>query len=149
MNKIDFIPKTIEDHPIPLVDILIDKQNIIELLKQYELPFARKEGSPNIAGGYLGLSAKSLYHQLTRDVSKGWPKGDRCILTCNDCLEDGCWPMFLTVEETENEIIWKDFQQPHRGKHSKVYWDYSKFGPFVFDKTEYEKKLPELKGMLI
>ena len=54
MNKLDFeIRKdVINDYTTFSTQIMIDGKNLIDSLKDYELPLAKKEGSKNIAGAY-------------------------------------------------------------------------------------------------
>ena len=129
-----------------IVEIFIDGVNLIDLLKEYELPYAEREGSPQIAGAYVGLAPQVLYRQLTRNVSEGWPESKRNIYACSSCHEEGCWPMFITIKTQGDQVIWEEFEQPHRKVHSKVSaWNYSGFGPFVFEKSAYLQAVESLK----
>ncbi len=109
------------------IDIYINGVNIVEMLRKYEKDFA---GS--IAGGYSGVDNYEFHH-----IKEGKPRrkdGDFDILAC-ECGELGCWNFVANIEETEDSVIWKNFKQPRRD------WDYSDFGPFVFDRKEYKKKI--------
>ena len=39
-----------------VVAIWVNGRNLLEIVREIEMPFAIKEGHPNIAGGYVGLS---------------------------------------------------------------------------------------------
>ena len=112
------------------VDIYINGVSFVESLKIYEKPFAGK-----LAGGYSGIDNYEFDH-----VKKGIPimeDGKFDILTC-DCGELGCWSFEAKITESDDSIIWSDFEQPRRD------WDYSNFGPFVFDKDDYKEKMSKV-----
>lgn len=146
MDKLEFKieQKESDDRKIPAVNIFINGKNLIEMLKEYELPFATKEGSPDIAGGYAGMYPKDfLYWYLTA----AWlGDGVHSILTCAGCGEVGCWPMMVTVTEDNDKVKWSNFHQPHRGPESKAsFWDFSNFPSFEFSKENYQTELNKLK----
>ena len=60
------------------------------------------------------------------------------ILGC-ECGEVGCWPLQCRIQVEGNEVVWDQFRQPHRDVR-----DYSEFGPFVFDGTQYRNALSKL-----
>lgn len=133
------------NYQIKTVIIYINEQNLIDLLKIYELPFAKKEGFENIAGGYDGISAETLLIHLTNpnefDIDEN---GKVSILEC-ECGCDGCWPMKTKIIELKDKIIWTDFEQPNRTIGSHNFWDYTNFGQFTFDKNNYYEQLDKLK----
>ncbi len=123
------------------VTILINGRDIVELLKHYELPFAKKEGSESIAGAYDGLSPEALFSHLTKpdeyDIDED---GKVSILEC-ECGCEGCWPMKVKVVDLGDKVVWTDFEQPHRTRDGYTFWDYTDFGQFVFDKNNYREQL--------
>ncbi|WP_299335033.1 hypothetical protein [uncultured Psychroserpens sp.] len=128
--------------------ILIDGTDLIVLLSEFEKPFAKKEGCPDIAGQYGGLNPRTLYKNLlnlTDNSNSNNNKSD--ILDC-DCGVWGCWAFMTKIENVNNKIIWTDFEQLHRGKDSHNHWNYSKFGPFEFNKSEYNSELEKLRNQL-
>lgn len=136
--------KESDGEKIPAVNIFINDKSLIEMLKEYELPFATKEGHPDIAGGYAGMTPDDfLYWYLSAD----WPgDGIHSILTCSGCGEVGCWPMMVSVTDKGDSIIWEKFHQPHRGPESKAsFWDFSNFPTFEFRKDNYESEINKLK----
>jgi hypothetical protein len=142
MNKLDFeiSEDVINDYGSFSTQIMIDGKNLIDLLKDYELPFAKKEGSASIAGAYDGLEPQVLFANLTNsEVYKS------AILEC-DCGFPGCWTFMTKVIEKQDTIIWTDFEQIHRREDSSNFWDYSGFKDFEFNRSEYYKKLNELKN---
>ena len=123
------------------VDISINGKNLIEMLKAYELPYAIKEGHPDIAGQYMGIGSRELFERLSK------PGQHKIIFICNGCGEEGCWPMIMDIHENAHTATWSHFRQPHRGSTSKAsYWDYSGFPTFTFDKIKYEAAMASLKN---
>ena len=99
--------------------------------------FERAQGfSP--AGGYAGLipanfgfgDLAAYYHGVG---APQWPKpGFAWVLGCN-CGDVGCWPLTAKIDQTEQTVLWSNFGQDHRPT-----WDYSGFGPFAFNRAEYD-----------
>lgn len=91
------------------------------------------------AGGYGGLVPEHFnFGDLSRNYlgseASQWPKsGEAWLLGC-DCGEVGCWPLAARITVDGTTVTWSTFQQPHRPD-----WDYSAFGPFTFDRQQYEK----------
>ena len=61
MDKVDFVVSEGE------VSIFINGSNLIDMLRDFEMPFAKAEGSPSIAGGYSGLP-KDVAEKLSAAV---------------------------------------------------------------------------------
>ncbi len=122
-------------------NIFIDDKNLIDILRKYELPFAKKEGSEEIAGSYAALLPDELFSNLT--MYNGSESEQVAVLDCT-CGCEGCWTFMLRVIETDDCIIWTDFEQIHRAKGSHNYWDYSNFPNFKFNKTDYLNKIQAL-----
>lgn len=128
--------------------ILIDGTDLIELLAEFEKPFAKKEGSLDIAGQYEGLNPKTLYKNLLNLTGNSNSEDNKSdILDC-ECGCSGCWSFMIKVESIDGKIIWTDFEQLHRGKESHTFWDYSQFGPFEFNEAEYNSELEKIKNKL-
>ena len=53
----------------------------------------------------------------------------------------------VEIEEQDIKVIWKNFLQPYRDIESKNHWEYDKFEPFEFVKSEYQKELKKLKAL--
>ncbi|MEU4197305.1 hypothetical protein AB0E69_35775 [Kribbella sp. NPDC026611] len=92
----------------------------------------------DVVGGYAGLVLDyfdygDLAQYLTgRPESQYWAeRGALALLGC-ECGEMGCWPLEARVAGGE-QVTWSGFAQPHRPGR-----DYSGFGPFVFDRSQYE-----------
>jgi hypothetical protein len=124
------------------VAICINGRNLVELVREVELPFAAREGHPKIAGKYVGLPASHLFlpsrHLLSDPAPLYESRGKTQVLGCK-CGEAGCWPLFLRVNLGDKAVIWSDFEQPHRRSSSAAsHWKYDQLGPFTFDRQQYE-----------
>ncbi len=147
MNKLEFKIEANQssNQQVMTVTILVNGLDIIELLKEYEMPFAKKEGSEDIAGGYEGISPEALYKNLTNPEAFDLDKNEKVSLLECACGCDGCWPMKAKVIHLQDKIIWAEFEQPHRAIDSANFWDYSNFGQFGFDKNNYIEQLDKLR----
>jgi hypothetical protein len=148
MDKLEFKiqNKQIGDFKFKTVSIFVNGQDLIERLKNYEMPFAKKEGSEIIAGGYDGLTPETIYKYLTNpeDMDKD-ENGKISLLGCAACGLEDCWPMKIKTIEAVDKIIWTEFEQPFRSVDSNNFWDYTNFGQLSFDKKNYNEQLDKLR----
>lgn len=138
MNRISFDIQASEfgDVVVPQIDGL----SLISILRDVELPFAKKEGSPSIAGGYDGIP-KNLALFPSRHLL-GEPNdlylyrdGKVAVLEC-ECGCPGCWSFVIKIQLNENKVQWGEFEQIHRQQ-----WKYDSLGIFTFDRKQYEAAL--------
>lgn len=134
-------------NPFKEVRLLIDGQDLISMLQEFEKAFAKREGSPGIAGGYSGVSAahtsKDRFLGLC-DLDYGEDEKKVAVLECQ-CGCKGCWPFAVKITVTDSSVRWSDFEQPHRSTESvQAPWDYAGFGPFEFPKEEYLREIEKL-----
>ena len=96
---------------------------------------------------YVYDLAKSLYASLAEDQECWENPEQKPLMICGGCHEAGCWGLYVTVEETDTEIIWSNISNYHMTKKrpDKKWWDYSVFPTFRFDKTEYRAALEQLR----
>jgi hypothetical protein len=108
--------------------------------------FEKSHGMTDPAGGYGGLISEFFrYGSLDRyflgesetPLFQATP-GRIFVLGC-ECGEVGCWPLTALVRTRGREVSWHAFEQPHRKAR-----DYSAFGPFLFDRDQYESALKSL-----
>jgi hypothetical protein len=132
------------------VRLLVDDRDLAELVREVELPHARAEGAPRIAGAYAGLAPSQLRGGLRRhflvgegsDLACG-PREKTVLLGC-DCGEPGCWPLMARVSVEEDAVVWSEFEQPQR----RDAWSYAGFGPLRFARAQYEAALAESERAL-
>lgn len=127
------------------VEIYINDVDLIDLLREYEMPFADNEKPSPEPGGYAPIS----YEEFLKNAYVTDSDDDLLLYKCSDCGEPGCWPMVVKVKREGDKVIWSNFQQPHRDESSHNYWDYSSFGPFKFDLHQYDGLLSSLHGRQI
>ncbi len=127
------------------VEIDINGASMIDLVRAIEAPFAHAEGHPKIAGQYSGLSASSHLppsRHFWGEFESGVSRDKVQLFGCGDCGEIACWPLLARITLTPTQVIWSDFEQPHRNDPEETaVWRYDEFGPFVFDRVEYEAAL--------
>ena len=117
----------------------INGRSLIDLAREVETPSAAQEGKPELAGSYDGLMADERIawpsaHFLGEPVLSWFGDGDTVLLGC-ECGEWGCWPLTTQVTADDELILWSRFRQGHRN------WDYSRLGPFLFSREQYERAL--------
>ncbi len=130
-----------EDGPIVVVPC-IDGAALADLADSFE----RGHDMTDPAGGYGGLIPEFLNYGPLDRYFLGKPAteyfvnrpGRIFVLGCR-CGEVGCWPLTCDVGVRKDEIVWSDFEQPHRPRR-----DYSGFGPFVFGRSQYGEALKRL-----
>ncbi len=64
------------------------------------------------------------------------------VLGC-ECGEWGCWPLLARITATTDLVTWDAFEQPHRKTR-----DYVAFGPFQFDRHQYDDALRALSAVI-
>ena len=132
------------DFPDDLRQIKIEVNGVElpELVREAELPSARSNDEEDMAGNYIGLVAGYMRIDLAGQFlgGQGTPMFDGSqektqLLGCG-CGEVGCSPLMARVTVTDETVTWEEFEQPTRPD-----WDYEDFGPFTFDRAQYEQAL--------
>jgi hypothetical protein len=122
-----------EDDSVFTVVPVIDGNRLTDLIHRFE----RDAGMEKRDKSYAGLIpaffrfGTAAEHYLSTD--KKIP-----ILGC-ECGEWGCWPLMARVRADDEQVVWTDFEQPHRSRR-----DYSAFGSFSFERSGYDEALREL-----
>jgi hypothetical protein len=124
------------------VELRVNGRGLVELAREVELPFAERDGQPDLAGSYMGLSPREALHpsrHLLDDPDLSLSMDDTSkttLLACGGCGEPMCWPLLADVEVREDVVRWSGFEQPYRPK-----WGLSALGPFTFERPQYEAAL--------
>jgi hypothetical protein len=151
MDKLNLRVKPVDDARGEVVEIYINGRNLIEMVREIEEPFAEREGHPDLAGTYTNIAARVLRPpsmHLDGKPEDDWYtyKGRVEVLSCGACGGSWCWPLSVRIEVRQESIVWRDFVQPHRDDPCiQPVWDYSGFGPFMFDRAEYEQEIKRLR----
>jgi hypothetical protein len=143
MNRIEL--RTVRGAQSEEIRFLLDGIDLFERVRSVELGFAEREGHASIAGAYAGLPAQLALppsrHLFGEDAILGFEDGIVPLGIC-DCGEPGCWPLLAKVTVEDSRVTWSDFHQPHRDEDAAAgHWTYESFGPFVFDREQYERAL--------
>jgi hypothetical protein len=130
----------------PQVEIYINNRHLIDMTREIELPYAKREDHPEIAGGYMGLSPDIVFFPSLHFLgghTEDFPHTTKTeILACDGCGEIICWPLLVQIDVGEETVVWHNFEQPYRTVGSVTGsllgpWQYDQLGPFVFDKEQY------------
>lgn len=134
--------KVVADDPAEIVPE-VNGRSLADLVTRFEQSRAFKP-----SGGYAGLvptrfrfgDLKLYYFGLEPTQ---WPKpGQVWLLGCN-CGDVGCWPLEAHVTLTDETVQWSHFLQPHRDDRN-----YTDFGPFVFERDQYDDAVQDLASTL-
>jgi hypothetical protein len=142
MSSIDFeVPHFESRHEIRQIVPIVDGVPIDQSIARFE-----KDRDFDVAGGYGGLVLDSFAFGDLRSYFLGavdhryFSKiGKIAVLACGDCGELGCWPLYSVVSVDDDSVTWSEFEQPHRRGR-----DYTGFGPFEFEREQYEAALEGL-----
>jgi hypothetical protein len=123
------------------IRIEVNGTDLVELVRQAELPSAQADDEGELAGTYVGLVPGYIRIDLASQflgspgasLSPG-PQEKTALLSC-DCGEVGCSPLLARVTVDDETVTWDEFEQPTRPD-----WDYDGFG-FTFSRPEYERAL--------
>jgi hypothetical protein len=120
--------------------IRVDGRPLLDLIREIEAPIAAEAGQPDLAGTYGYLNAVDVMapsrHLLGRAARPLLEYGEKVsVLEC-ECGCEGCWPLLVRITVIGDEVIWSDFQQPHRDN-----WVYPAGLRLVFDRRQYERAL--------
>lgn len=140
LNAIDDVDES--DKLCKRLQILIDGASFRELVREVELPFAKKAGSPSLAGRYVWLRPYrwAVDHLSTADLADGCGKR-RIFLQC-DCEILGCWPLHGDISLQDGMVVWNGFENYHRGPGSAAgHWRHDRLGPFVFALDQYQAQV--------
>jgi hypothetical protein len=120
--------------------IRVDGRPLLDFITEIEAPIAAEAGQPDLAGTYGYLNAVTVVypsrHLLGQAARSLLEYSDKVsVLECA-CGCEGCWPLLVRITVTDEEVVWSDFQQPHRDN-----WIYPAGLRLVFDRIQYEREL--------
>lgn len=120
---------------------VVDGVMLTDRVEDFELASGMRTTRQATYGGLaLGSFGPAVAHYLgCGDV---FVQPGRVLLLGCTCGDWGCHPLFAWVDVNADVVRWADFDQPHNPDR-----DYSAFGPFVFDRTEYQSAIEELADL--
>jgi|GEM_PF-6737862 len=96
MDTIRFSVEKADSGAGSTVAIWINSCNFLEIVRDVEMPFALKEGHPNMAGQYAQLSLadiSDLWAHFHGDTLPYFSEDNKTHLFGCVCGEPGCWPL--------------------------------------------------------
>ena len=132
---------------------IINDRPILEYVEECEQRIARDGGlDEELIGDYMEQFANTLYRYLTNKDCRLFDNTTIGLMVCGGCLDEGCWPLFVKMDEKQDFITWFDFYNPYvcgdgccgplvDGKPYDI-------GPFHFARNEFEKAVEDLKEQL-
>ena len=96
MDTIRFSVEKADSGAGSTVAIWINGCNFLEIVRDVEMPFALKEGHPNMAGQYAQLSLADipdLWAHFHGDTLPYFSEDNKTHLFGCVCGEPGCWPL--------------------------------------------------------
>ena len=171
MDKIDFKISFPEDGSWShAIDIFINDRKLMDIIRDVEMSFAEKEGNPNIAGSYMGLSPEGLFPPSRYFYGEEKLKNGKIALyRCRSCGDIDCNTLLTKITKTPKLIIWHEFEQPNRTqymldrareifkdepdfeermkKRRNAIWDYGDL-KFEFSRTQYTQALLDFQNHL-
>lgn len=128
MNVLGFATETHDVWSCDAIVPLIDGKPLTERIDIFEAR-AKMQPTGEMYGGLV---------EDERGADSFQPGRARVVLACS-CGAAECWPLLADITEDGDTIIWRGFRQPRRKGR-----DYTRFGPFRFDRAQYEKAVEEL-----
>ena len=133
-----------------VVEVFINGRPVIELIFDYERPHAEAAGRPDAAGDYVGLDVAKVAppSRLLLGEPDGWfccHPGIGTLLTCT-CGELGCGSVNCFIAADDERVVWSEFRGDLGpiGPDGRRRESYAGFGPFEFDRAQYEAALAAL-----
>jgi hypothetical protein len=122
------------------VHLFVNGQDLRDLVRTAEEPYARADERERRAGSYLGLPPAWVLPPSRHFL--GQPENDdddldgkTFLLGCT-CGVPECSPLTARVTMTDNTVRWSEFENPSRPS-----WTLDQLGPFNFDRSQYEEAL--------
>lgn len=92
-------------------------------------------------GCFNQQETNKIIHRLLLKEPADFPDNRRSLYVCPECGDLGCGAISAVIEQSENEIIWRDFALEYN--YSDDLTEYPVLGPYFFDKKSYEQVLKE------
>ncbi|MFD0312459.1 hypothetical protein [Streptomyces sp. NPDC127119] len=141
-NEIRFDCQHRGDRGLLVVVPHIDGTPLTELIDEYEIA----AGMQPAGDAYGGLIPEFFRFGPMQDhflgLSTSAMGSKTPVLGC-ECGEWGCWPLMARITATADLVTWDAFEQPHRKTR-----DYVAFGPFQFDRHQYDDALQALSAVI-
>ena len=98
------------DGVVDAVNILVNHRNLVDILREVELPFRVQEGRPHFASKYVGLPPQDIFLPSPRLLDEpatfydhDYP-GKIAVLGCG-CGDVGCWPLLVEISLRDDVVV--------------------------------------------
>src|SRR5262249_2980377 len=122
------------------VRLAVNGEDLIDLVRNVERPFAEADGQPSLAGSYRGLPSGAALPPSEHLLGNPHPdltSGEKAYVLGCTCGIAGCWPLLVRIQIHRDTVSWSDFEHGFRSPR----WRYEGLGPFTFDRAQYESAL--------
>jgi len=99
------------DGVVDAVNIFVNDRNLVDILREVELPFRAQEGRPHLAGKYVGLPPEDIFLPSPRLLGEpvtyydyDSSQGKIAVFGCG-CGDVGCWPFRVKIKLREDVVI--------------------------------------------
>jgi hypothetical protein len=128
----------------PHVRLFVNGEDLLDLVREAEEPYAQVDRQRHVAGAYLGLQPgwvlpPSRHFLGEPEADEAIPEGKTILLGCN-CGVPECSPLVARVTLTEDTVTWSELGNPNFPS-----WVLDQLGPFTFNKTQYEAALNDAR----
>ena len=104
------------DFPTGRVDetrIFVNGLDLLDVVREIELPFAHRKGKPHLAGSYAGLPPEAVFSPSRRLLGEPEERyddrhGKIAVLGCT-CGFVGCWPLLVRIWADDDRVVWSCF----------------------------------------
>ena len=84
---------------------VINGRPIFDYVKECEQRIAHEgELDEELIGDYTDQFASTLYRYLTNEDCRLFDNTTIGLMICGGCLEEGCWPLFVKMDEEQDVI---------------------------------------------
>ena len=119
------------------VKIFINNKELNSLLVELEDKEDGVDNPTDSANVYGHIGPYYLLKQLKSEFASNYGASLCC---CAECGDDGCWGVTTKVHESEQEVVWHDFEHEHR--------PYTYGGlEFHFERCAYDAEIKKLEKL--
>ena len=124
----------------PRVELRVDGEPLLDLVRDAERPFAVGEGVPGLAGNYAWPLLTPRLVRLLNGERAGPQRVEGVLLNC-ECGWASCWPLSVRVRVIDRFVIWQDLRQLKRLSR----WGYHALEPLRFGRTAYLEEVAKVR----
>ena len=123
-----------------LVSIFVNGTDLIDTIRDIELPYQTAAGYPENAGDYGHNTVEHMEWQFREALQPGTYSYDSGIelFCCPDCGEGGCWSVMCRFRKENGVISMTDFHHNHRS------WEYDIC--YRFSEENYYTEIKKIKA---